>query len=91
MQNTAGSGNDNGLWFSGQSNIGNHFFGVELTTNGNFDIQTNSTDRDNVIEGVHFDSFSKISNAGGPTNIIIGSPAGSGFYGFVTQDDEKRE
>ena len=26
---------------------------------------------------------------GGPTNIIIGSPAGSDFYGFVTQDDGK--
>lgn len=90
-QNTAGSGNDNGLWFSGQSNIGNYFFGVKLSTNGNFDIQTNSTDTDNVIEGVQFDSVNKISNRGGPTNIIIGSPAGSGFYGFVTQDDEKRE
>jgi hypothetical protein len=88
MQNAAGSGsNDIGLWFSGQSNIANYFFGVELTTNRNFDIQTNSTDTDNVIERVHFDAFSKISNRGGPTNIIIGSPAGSGFYGFVTQDN----
>ncbi len=88
MQNAAGSGsNDIGLWFSGQSNIANYFFGVELTTNRNFDIQTNSTDTDNVIERVHFDAFSKISNRGGPTNIIIGSRAGSGFYGFVTPDD----
>ena len=90
MQNAAGSGsNDIGLWFSGQSNIANYFFGVEVTTNRNFDIQTNSTDTHNVIEGVHFDAFSKISNRGGPTNLIIGSPAGSDFYGFVTQDDGK--
>ena len=91
MQNTAGSGNDNGLWFSGQSNIGNHFFGVKLTTNGNFDIQTNSTDTDNVIEGVQFDSLSKISNHGGPSNIIIGSPCRVGLLRLCDTDDEKRE
>ena len=74
MQNVAGSGsNDIGLWFSGQSNIANYFCRVKLTVNGNFDIQLNSTDTDNVIEGADFDAFSKISNGGGSTNIIIGS------------------
>jgi hypothetical protein len=87
MSNVAGSGNDVGLWFSGESNIGNYIASAKLTINTSFDIQLNSTDTDNVINGAHFDSFEKISNRGGPTNFIIGNPAGSAFYGFITQDD----
>lgn len=79
MGNAASSGNDIGLWFSGQENIGNYCSGVKLTINGNYDIQINSTDTHNVIVGAHFDSFAKISNSGGPTNFINGSPARPGF------------
>lgn len=79
MGNAASSGgNDIGLWFSGQENIGNYCSGVTLTTNGDYDIQINPTDTHNAIVGAQFDSFAKISNNGGPTNFIIGSPARTG-------------
>jgi hypothetical protein len=79
MGNAASSGNDIGLWFSGQENNGNYCSGVKLTINGDYDIQINPTDTHNVILDAQFDSFAKISNSGGPTNFIIGRPTRTGF------------
>jgi len=86
--NVAGSGNDDGLWFSGQSNIGNRVHGLVTYNNTDFDIAFFATDSDNLVSGVLSPGGPiKLFNNGGNTNAVLSNNSSNGFYGLMTQDD----